>query len=166
MGDLVRGESVVRIGQGIDIHRWSDDPRRTLRLGTVEISHSPGLDGHSDADAVTHALCDALLSAVNLGTIGQHFPDTDETWRGANSADLLTRVLSLVAAAGFVTESATVTVVAERPRLAPYFESMSAALSTLVGAPVSLSATTAEGLGSLGSGEGLAAVAVALVKEK
>jgi len=155
----------VRIGQGIDVHRVSDDAARALMLGLVPIPDAPGLDGHSDADVATHALCDALLGAANLGDLGRHFPDTDQATAGDSSRELLERTVALVRAAGFRIASADLTIIAERPRLAPFMEAMSSELTSVVGAVVSVKATTAEGLGALGRVEGIAALAVALVEE-
>ena len=155
----------MRIGQGIDAHRVSDDAARALVLGLVTIPDAAGLDGHSDADVATHALCDALLGAANLGDLGRHFPDTDESIAGVSSRELLERTVQLVHAAGFTVESADLTIIAERPRLAPFMGEMSAALSDVVGAVVSVKATTAEGLGALGRVEGIAATAVALITQ-
>ena len=155
----------MRIGQGIDVHRVSDDAARALVLGLVTIPDAPGLDGHSDADVATHALCDALLGAANLGDLGRHFPDTDEATAGVSSRELLERTVVLVRAAGFRITSADLTIIAERPRLAPYMNAMSEELTNVVGTIVSVKATTAEGLGALGRVEGIGAIAVALVEE-
>lgn len=155
----------MRIGQGIDVHRVSDDPTRTLWLGLVEIPGAPGLVGHSDADVATHALCDALLGAVNLGDLGRHFPDTDVEFAGVSSRRLLLETVSLVRGSGFRITSADVTIVAERPRLASYMPQMSNELSSVVGALVTVKATTTEGLGALGRGDGIAASAVVLLEE-
>lgn len=156
----------MRIGQGLDVHRFSEVPERTLRLGLVEVPDSPGLAGHSDADAATHALCDALLGAAGLGDLGRHFPDTDPDLAGVDSRVLLERTMLLVAKEGFHVLSADVTIVAERPRLSPYMGAMATALSEVVGAPVGVKATTTEGLGALGRVEGIGALAVALLEEE
>jgi 2-C-methyl-D-erythritol 2,4-cyclodiphosphate synthase len=155
----------VRIGQGIDIHRFSDDPHRPMVLGGVVIEGAPGLGGHSDADAVCHALADAVLGAVGLGDLGRHFPDTDPIWEGANSVELLTQVVHLAAEAGFSVVNADCTVVADTPRLAPHTDAMCARLAAVVGAPVSVKATRAEGLGALGRAEGVACMAVVLLEQ-
>jgi 2-C-methyl-D-erythritol 2,4-cyclodiphosphate synthase len=155
----------VRIGHGIDVHRVSDDPARTLWLGLVAVPDAPGLAGHSDADVVTHALCDALLGASNLGDLGRHFPDTDPAFAGASSRSLLVDTVARVRDAGLRVESADVTIIAERPKLAPFMPSMSEELSSVVGALVTVKATTAEGLGALGRVEGIAATAVVLLSE-
>ena len=156
----------MRIGQGFDIHRWSDDATRSLRMGLITIPGEPGLAGHSDADVVTHALIDALLGAAGLGDIGEHFSDRDERFRGANSADLLKVTMAMIHEAGFTLGNADVTVIAESPRLGSFKALMAEALSTHCGGPVSVKATTMEGLGSLGNREGVAALAVALLKEQ
>ena len=155
----------MRIGHGIDVHRVSDDPTRELWLGLVLIPEGPGLVGHSDADVATHALCDALLGAANLGDLGRNFPDSDEQFAGAPSRRLLDETVSLVAAEGLRATSADITIIAERPRLANYMALMSSALSEVVGALVTVKATTSEGLGALGRVEGIGATAVALLEE-
>jgi 2-C-methyl-D-erythritol 2,4-cyclodiphosphate synthase len=161
----VTGAPNVRIGQGIDVHRFSTDPDRPLVLGgiTIDAADAIGLDGHSDADAVAHAVSDALLGAAGLGDLGRHFPDTDPQWTGADSVTLLARVVKLVAQAGWVPVNADCTVVAERPKLAPYVGPMADRLGGVLGAPVSVKATRAEGLGALGRAEGVACMAVVLV---
>jgi 2-C-methyl-D-erythritol 2,4-cyclodiphosphate synthase len=156
----------VRIGQGIDVHRVSDDPSRGLWLGLVHVPDAPGLAGHSDADVATHALCDALLGAANLGDLGRHFPDTDPAYAGASSRRLLEAVVAAVRAEGLVVVSGDVTVIAERPKLALYLPAMGHELSSVVGATVSVKATTSEGLGPLGRVEGIGALAVALLDER
>ena len=155
----------LRVGQGIDIHRFSDDPGRRLVLGGVDLSGEDvrGLAGHSDADAVAHAIGDAVLGAAGLGDMGRHMPDTDPKWRDADSIDLLRRVVALAAEAGWVPVNADCTVVAEQPRLAPYVERMAEVLSAAFGAPVNVKATRAEGLGALGRVEGIACTAVVLL---
>ena len=155
----------MRIGHGIDVHRVSDDPTRTLWLGLVEIPDAPGLVGHSDADVATHALCDALLGAANLGDLGRHFPDTDVEFAGVSSRRLLVETVALVAGSGFRVTSADVTILAERPKLASFMSHMSSELSAVVGALVTVKATTTEGIGALGRGEGIAASAVVLLEE-
>jgi len=155
----------MRIGHGLDVHRFSDDASRELRLGLVRIDGAMGLQGHSDADVATHALIDALLGAANLGDIGRHFPDDDPQFAGVASRTMLFEVVRRVTAAGFRPVSADVTIVAERPKLALYMPAMSEELSGEVGCVVSVKATTAEGLGALGRAEGIAATAIALVEE-
>jgi 2-C-methyl-D-erythritol 2,4-cyclodiphosphate synthase len=156
----------VRIGQGIDVHRVSDASDRALWLGLVLVPDAPGLEGHSDADVATHALCDALLGAACLGDLGRYFPDSDPAFRDAPSRRLLEATVALVHAEGYRVVSADVTIIAERPTLALYMPAMSHELSSVVGASVSVKATTAEGLGALGRGEGIAASAVVLIEDQ
>lgn len=153
----------LRIGQGIDIHAFSDDPDRPLVLGGVVVTGGRGLAGHSDGDAVAHALADALLGAAGLGDLGSHFPDSDPRWSGADSLALLSRVMEMVSGCGLCVLNADCTVVAETPRLAPHTRPMAERLAVVLGAPVSVKATRAEGLGALGRGEGLACTAVVLL---
>jgi 2-C-methyl-D-erythritol 2,4-cyclodiphosphate synthase len=155
----------VRIGQGIDIHRFSEDPHRPLVLGGVVIEGARGLGGHSDADAVCHALSDAVLGAVGLGDLGRHFPDTDPVWEGANSVGLLTEVVRMARDQGYGCVNADCTVVADAPRLAPYTQAMIDRLSAVLDAPVSVKATRAEGLGALGRAEGIACLAIVLLDQ-
>ena len=157
------GALSLRVGQGVDVHRFSDDPARPLVLGGITVPGAPGLAGHSDADALCHALADALLGAVGLGDLGTHFPDTDDRFAGADSTTLLAEVLSMLATRGWRPQNADCTVVCERPRLAGHTGSMSARLGEILGAPVSVKATRAEGLGALGRAEGIACLAVVLV---
>lgn len=156
------GPPALRVGHGFDVHRWADEPR-PLVLGGVTLSSDRGLAGHSDADVVCHALADAILGAAGLGDLGAHFPDDDPRWAGARSTDLLCQTVELAGAASWVAVSADLTVVAEAPRLAPFVAEMTATLSGIIGAPVSIKATTSEGLGALGRGEGIAAWAVTLL---
>ena len=114
----------MRVGQGFDIHRFSDDPARPLVLGGVTFPGEPGLVGHSDADVVAHAVADALLGAAGLGDIGQHFPDTDERWRGADSIELLVAVATMLRDAGWQVGNVDCAVVCERPKLAPRRDEM------------------------------------------
>jgi 2-C-methyl-D-erythritol 2,4-cyclodiphosphate synthase len=153
----------VRVGQGVDVHPFSDDPARRLVLGGVTFDGERGLAGHSDADVVAHAVTDALLGAAGLGDIGEHFPDTDPALAGADSIELLRRAVADVRAAGWEPENVDCTVVLEVPKLAPRRDEMAAALSAAVGAPVTVKGKRAEGLGALGRGEGVACFAVALV---
>jgi len=155
----------MRIGHGLDVHRVSDDAARALWLGLVEIPGAPGLVGHSDADVATHALCDALLGAANLGDLGRRFPDTDPAFKDSSSRRLLEETVALVAGAGLRTVSADVTIIAERPKLSEFMARMSDELSGVVGALVTVKATTAEGLGALGRVEGIGATAVVLLEE-
>lgn len=156
----------LRVGIGIDFHRFA--PGRRLVLGGVEIPHEHGLLGHSDADVVLHALCDALLGAAALGDIGKHFPPTEARWRDISSLVLLRRVRELLEGAGFCPLQVDVAVVAERPRLAPHIPEMRQRIAEALAIPeeaVSVKATTAEGLGALGRGEGIGAWAVALIQK-
>jgi len=155
----------LRVGQGIDVHPFSDDPARPLVLGGVRIEGDGvrGLDGHSDADVVAHAVADAVLGAAGLGDLGRHAPDTDPAFAGADSIDLLRRMVGLAAEAGWRPVNADCTVVAERPRLAPHVAAMVERLSDALGAPVNVKATRAEGLGALGRAEGIACAAVVLL---
>ena len=155
----------MRIGQGIDIHRFSDDENRELHLGLVRLDGERGLAGHSDADVAAHALIDALLGAANLGDIGRHFPDHDPQYSGIASRSMLIEALRRIGEAGFRPVSADVTILAEKPRLASFMPAMSEELSRVVGCVVSVKATTTEGLGAIGDGEGIAASAVVLVEE-
>lgn len=154
----------MRIGVGYDVH--SLVPGRPLILGGVPIPYERGLQGHSDADVVVHALCDAMLGALALGDLGQHFPSTDARWHGISSLVLLRHVTALLAAHRFALGNADVTVVAQRPRLAPYIGQMVWTLSETVGAElgrISVKATTTDGLGFTGQGTGIAAYAVCLL---
>ncbi len=153
-----------RIGQGYDVHAFSDDPGRPLVLGGVTVEGASGLVGHSDADALSHAVADAVLGAAGLGDLGDHFPDTEEEWAGADSLTLLAGVVRLAADAGWSVVNVDATVVAERPKLGVLRPQMAERLSAVLGAPVSVKATTHEGLGALGRGEGIACLAVALVE--
>lgn len=153
----------VRVGQGFDVHRFSDDAARVLVLGGVVFDGAPGLVGHSDADVVAHAAADALLGAAGLGDLGQHFPDTDPRWAGADSLELLRSVATLVRDDGWSIGNVDCSVVCERPKLAPRRDAMQASLSAAAGAPVSVTGRRAEGLGALGRSEGIACWSVAVV---
>jgi len=155
---------VVRVGQGFDIHRFSDDEQRVLVLGGVTFPGERGLVGHSDADAIAHAVTDALLGAAGLGDIGEHFPDTDPQWRGADSLALLRHTVGLLADAGWMVGNVDCSVVCERPKLAPQRDEMQQRLSAAAGAPVTVKGRRAEGLGALGRGEGIACWAVAIIQ--
>ncbi len=156
--------SEFRTGTGYDIHPLVEG--RRLILGGVEIPFEKGLLGHSDSDALTHAVCDALLGAAALGDIGRHFPDSDERWKGASSLDLLARVVELIKERGFRVGNIDAVVVAERPRLAPFIEQMRSRLASVLEVDmehVSVKAKTNEGLDSVGRGEAMAAHAVAMI---
>jgi 2-C-methyl-D-erythritol 2,4-cyclodiphosphate synthase len=154
----------VRVGQGFDVHPFSDRPDRPLLLGGVRVTGARGLDGHSDGDAVAHAVADALLGAAGLGDLGRHFPDDDPAGAGADSMALLGSVVATVAGAGWRPVNADCTVVAEAPRLAPHTAAMADRLGQVLGAPVSVKATRAEGLGAIGRVEGIACLAVVLLE--
>ena len=157
----------MRVGQGFDIHRFA--AAGTLRLGGVAIAEAPRLEGHSDGDALVHAIIDAVLGAAGEGDIGRHFPPGDPDTAGIDSGALLTRVARLVVARGFRIANIDATVIAERPRLAPYLPAMCEAIARAAGIEASLvnvKATTMERLGLIGAGEALAASAVALLDEE
>ena len=154
----------MRIGSGFDVHALV--PGRRLVLGGVDIPYDRGLDGHSDADVLLHALADAILGALALGDIGRHFPDTDPRWKGADSRALLRHVAALAAERGFAIGNVDVTVIAQAPRIAPHVAAMRANIAADLGCDegaVSVKATTTERLGFTGRGEGIAAQAVALL---
>ena len=156
--------SGARIGHGYDVHRLAEG--RRLILGGVDIPWERGLLGHSDADVLTHAVMDALLGAAGLGDIGQHFPDTDPAYAGADSLKLLEHVAGLLRERGFVVGNVDATVLAQRPKLAPHIPQMRENLARAMGAEpaqVNVKATTEEGLGFTGSGGGMAAHAVCLL---
>jgi 2-C-methyl-D-erythritol 2,4-cyclodiphosphate synthase len=154
----------MRIGQGLDVHAFGAGDH--LMLGGVRIPHDHGIVAHSDGDVVIHALCDALLGALALGDIGHHFPDTDPRWSGADSRELLRACVGMVREGGWSPGNVDVTVIAQAPKLAPHIEAMRAALADDLGIAadcVSVKATTSEGLGFTGRGEGIAATAVVLL---
>lgn len=155
---------MIRIGQGYDVHRLTAG--RKLILGGVEIPFEKGLLGHSDADVLLHALCDALLGAAALGDIGKHFPDSDPAYAGVSSLFLLEETARLLREAGYTVGNVDSTVIAQKPKLAPFLPEMRRNIARVLGIPVehvSVKATTEEGLGFTGSGEGIAASAVALL---
>ena len=155
----------MRIGHGYDVHKLV--PGRKLIIGGVDIPHHLGLLGHSDADVAAHALADALLGAAALGDIGQHFPDTDPAYAGADSLVLLAKVAELLRAEGWRVENTDVTILAQRPKLKPHIPQMRENFTLAMGVPVtavSVKATTEEGLGFTGREEGIAAHAVALIE--
>ena len=158
----------MRVGTGYDLHRFRVPPEGTLRLGGVEVPGAPCLEGHSDGDALIHAIIDALLGAAGEGDIGRHFPPGDETTRGIDSRELLKRVHRLISARGFIVQNIDTTVIAERPRLAEHIDAMRESIAVCLGlAPtqVNVKATTNERVGDLGAGPALAAMAVALLEE-
>ena len=155
---------MIRTGIGYDCHRFAAG--RRLVLGGVELSSDLGLEGHSDADVLTHAIIDALLGAAALGDIGRHFPDTDPRYAGADSIALLREVGAMLGARGWTVGNVDATVVIEEPKLAPFVERMCASLTDALGLPsgrISVKATRGEGMGFVGRGEGAAALAVATV---
>ncbi|MGZ5224472.1 MAG: 2-C-methyl-D-erythritol 2,4-cyclodiphosphate synthase [Burkholderiales bacterium] len=154
----------MRIGQGFDIHPLV--PWRKLIIGGVEIAHERGLAGHSDADVLLHAICDALLGAAGLGDIGTHFPDTDPQYRGVDSRALLRKVSRLLRGSGMVVANIDATIIAQAPKMAPHIPQMRENIEQdlgLAAGAVNVKAKTAERLGALGRGEGIAAEAVALL---
>jgi 2-C-methyl-D-erythritol 2,4-cyclodiphosphate synthase len=155
----------ARVGIGVDVHPFGDDPERPLVLGGVRFEGERGLAGHSDADVVAHAIADAMLGASSLGDLGTHFPETDEKWRGADSLKLLEETARIVAAAGFSLVNADCTLIAERPRILSVREEMVTRLSAAAGAPVHVKASRPERLGALGRIEGIACMAVASLEQ-
>jgi 2-C-methyl-D-erythritol 2,4-cyclodiphosphate synthase len=154
---------LIRSGIGIDSHRLAAG--RPLILGGVDIPHEEGLDGHSDADVLTHAIIDALLGAASLGDIGQHFPDTDERFAGADSMELLRTVIVYLEQRGLRVVHVDATVMMERPKLAPYRDAVRDSLAAVLGS-VNIKATTGERMGFVGRGEGVAAFAVATIEDR
>lgn len=155
----------MRIGNGYDVHRLV--PERRLVLGGVHIPHDRGLAGHSDADALTHAVCDAVLGALGEGDLGRHFPDTDPTYKDADSLDLLRHVAGLMSAGGYRIGNLDATVIAQAPKLAPHVAAMEANLAAVLGCGperVNVKATTHERLGTLGRAEGIATLATCLLE--
>ena len=156
----------MRVGIGFDVHRF--DESRPLVLGGVTVPGGPGLSGHSDADVLCHAIADALLGAAALGDIGEHFPDTEEQWRDASSVDLLERVSHLVGRDRLANGSVDAVLLIEAPKIAPHRAAMQKNIAEALGMDVdrvSVKATTAEGLGTVGRGEGAACMAVALITD-
>ena len=156
-----------RVGFGIDVHAFG--PGDHVWLGGVKIAHDHGIVAHSDGDVILHALCDALLGAVGLGDIGQHFPDTDPRWKGAASLEFVRHVLGLVGERGFALVNADITLLGEAPRISPHRATIRATLAAALGLTedrVNIKATTTEKLGYLGRREGLAAEAVVLVQSR
>ena len=154
----------MRIGQGFDAHKFKDSGR--LVLGGVEIPYEKGMEAHSDGDVVIHALCDALLGAMALGDIGQHFPDTDNEFKGIDSRILLTKVMEMVRQGGMKLGNADITIIAQEPKMAPFIKPMREILSQDMSTGiqnVSVKATTTEKMGFMGRGEGIAVSAVVLL---
>jgi 2-C-methyl-D-erythritol 2,4-cyclodiphosphate synthase len=155
----------IRIGHGYDVHRLVEG--RKLMLGGVTIPFSRGLDGHSDADVLVHALCDALLGSLSLGDIGMHFPDTDSRYKDSDSLELLKRVAGMVKEKGFSIGNIDATIIAEQPKISGYIAEMKDTIAHATGidrGQISIKATTTEGLGFVGRGEGIAVHAVVLVE--
>jgi 2-C-methyl-D-erythritol 2,4-cyclodiphosphate synthase len=158
---------VIRVGIGYDSHRFITG--RPLILGGITIPHSHGLAGHSDADAVAHALTDAILGAAGAGDIGRLFPDTDPRWRDADSLELLRSAHDLVRSRGWALRQADLTIIAERPKLGPHLDSMAQGLAGRLGvtaADIGVKAKTNEGMGFIGRGEGIAVIAVATLEAR
>ena len=156
----------IRVGHGYDVHKFADD--RKLILGGVEIPYEKGLLGHSDADVLTHAIMDSLLGAAGLGDIGKHFPDTDVKYKGADSMVLLAEVCRLIGEKGYTVSNIDATIIAQRPKLSPYILEMRDRIAEVCGVSeecVNVKATTEEGMGFTGSGEGIAAHAVCLINK-
>ena len=155
--------SPVRVGQGFDVHPVGDDPARPLVLGGCRFPGLPGLVGHSDGDAVAHAVADAMLGAAGLGDLGEHFPDTDPTLADADSIELLRTVARAVEEQGWVLGNADCSVICTEPKLAPVRDEMQRRLTAAAGGPVTVKGRRPEGLGALGRGEGIACLAVAVL---
>ena len=165
MSELTKATSEIRVGQGLDVHAFGDGDH--VMLGAVRIPHERGLAAHSDGDVALHALCDALLGAAALGDIGQHFPPDEARWRDVDSSQLLTRVIELLQGANWRPVNADITLACERPRIAPHVPAMREAIARVLGVAldaVSVKATTTEKLGFCGRGEGIAALAVVLIR--
>jgi len=155
---------LIRVGNGYDVHRLVEG--RKLILGGVDVPHSMGLDGHSDADALVHALCDALLGALGAGDIGKYFPDTDPKWKGISSLHLLKEVMRMCREKGFELANADSVIVAQKPKLAPYISEMKKNIASILDVEadqINIKATTTERLGFAGREEGISAYAVALL---
>lgn len=157
---------MIRIGHGYDVHRFAEN--RDLYLGGIKIDYPLGLDGHSDADVLLHAISDALLGAAALGDIGKHFPDTDERFKGIDSKLLLKEVVNLISAKGYIVENIDATVIAQEPKLAKYIDNMRECVASILQVDidsVNIKATTEEKLGFTGRKEGIAAHCVCLIKK-
>ncbi len=156
----------MRIGMGYDVHRLTEG--RKLIIGGTEIPYEKGLLGHSDADVLLHAVMDAMLGAAALGDIGKHFPDSDPAYKGISSMKLLGHTMDLIRSAGFLVGNIDATIIAQRPKMAPYIQTMRQNIADMTGIEISrvnVKATTEEGLGFTGSGDGIAAQAVCLLEE-
>lgn len=156
----------MRIGQGVDVHQLV--PGRRLVLGGIEIPHDRGLEGHSDGDALLHAVADAILGAIGAGDLGAHFPSSDERWRGVASGEILSEVVRQMRAAGFRVGNVDATIVAQEPRLAPFQKAMHERLAGLLETEpdrVNVKLTSTDHLGAIGRGEGIAGLAVVLLED-
>ena len=156
----------MRVGMGYDVHKLVED--RDLIIGGVKIPYEKGLLGHSDADVLLHAIMDALLGAAALGDIGKHFPDTDPAYKGISSIELLKHVGNLLDEKGFVVENIDATIIAQKPKMAPHIPQMRKNMAEALGIPeskINVKATTEEGLGFTGSGEGISSQAICLLTE-
>ncbi len=156
----------MRIGQGYDVHQLIAN--RRLMLGGIEIPSDRGLDGHSDGDALLHAVADAILGAIGAGDLGRHFPSSDERWRGVASGEILVQVVTMMSEAGFSLGNVDATIVAQVPRLAPHQKAMHENLAGLLGVSplrINLKLTSTDQLGAIGRGEGIAGMAVVLLEE-
>ena len=157
---------MMRIGQGFDVHQLVAD--RPLVLAGVEIPFERGLEGHSDGDALLHAVSDAILGAIGAGDLGRHFPSSDERWRGVAGGEILTQVVAMMAEAGYAIGNVDATIIAQAPRLAPHQKAMHENLAGLLGVSpvrVNLKVTSTDELGAIGRGEGIAGMAVVLLEE-
>lgn len=157
----------MRVGQGFDVHRLTEG--RPLIVGGVHIPYTKGLDGHSDADVLLHAVTDAVLGAMGRGDIGKHFPDTDPAYKDADSVELLRKVWEQGVRAGFSVGNVDATIIAQKPKMSPYIEDMKGVMAKIFNCPldrVNVKATTTEWLGFTGRGEGIAALAVVCLIEK
>jgi 2-C-methyl-D-erythritol 2,4-cyclodiphosphate synthase len=158
---------MIRVGQGVDVHPF--DPARPLILGGVRISETGGLSGHSDADAVLHAITDALLGAAGAGDIGHYFPSTEERWRGADSSRFIREAKRIIEEMDAEIANVDVTILAEQPRLAPHRDAMVASIAALLELPqahVNVKATTTDHLGFIGRAEGICAMAIVLIQQR
>lgn len=162
----MKGVKALRIGMGYDVHRLAEG--RRLVIGGVEIPFEKGLLGHSDADVLLHAICDALLGAAGMGDIGLHFPDTDTAYAGIDSMELLAQVRKMIEEAGYAIVNADATIYAEAPKMAPHREKMQERIAARLGLPrerINIKATTTEGLGPMGRGEGIGAMCAVLLEK-
>ena len=157
----------MRVGLGYDVHKLVEN--RKLIIGGVEIEYEKGLLGHSDADVLLHAIMDAILGAAGLGDIGKHFPDTDMRYKGISSMELLEHVAKLIDESGYVVGNIDATIIAQRPKMAPHIQAMRTNIANVLGVSedaINVKATTEEGLGFTGSGEGISSQAIALINNK